>query len=90
MWYRSILLAIFIFIVQDVLYAQQILAAGTAAQLDIRKAGENSIRVTLKPVSFTNDFPYTPALSERKYPSPAISIRSLTSSLKKNSRKFKC
>jgi hypothetical protein len=32
-----------------------------AGQLDIRPAGEQSIRVTLKPVHFEPDFPFTPA-----------------------------
>ena len=45
--------------------AQPITAAGQPAQLDIRAAGEHSIRVTLKPVSFTDDFPINPALAER-------------------------
>ena len=80
---RSVLVIVYIVVVQHILCAQQIMSAGVAAQLDIRKAGENSIRVTLKPASFADDFPYTPALSERKYPSPVISIRSLASSLKK-------
>src|SRR4051812_18308395 len=55
--------------------AQQIAVAGKHAQLDIRKAGENSIRITLKPVSFTDDFPYTPALSNKQYDEPVISLR---------------
>ena len=50
--------------------AQQITAAGQPAQLDIRVAGDESIRVTLKPVSFKDEFPNHPALAERKYPPP--------------------
>ena len=42
--------------------AQQITAAGQPAQLDIRAAGDASIRVTLKPLSFKNDFPEHPAV----------------------------
>jgi len=53
-------------------------AAGQPAQLDIRAAGDRSIRVTLKPVSFKDDFPAHPALVERKYPAPALSRRSRT------------
>jgi len=52
------------------------------AQLDIRPAGENSIRVTLKPIHFRPDFPYTPALAQREYPAPAISLRGITQAVK--------
>jgi len=55
--------------------AQQITVAGQPARLDIRPAGANSIRVTLKPTSFKEDFPYTPALAERKYLAPVISLK---------------
>jgi len=48
-----------------------------AAQLDIRAAGERSIRVTLKPESFEGEFPFSPALDERDYPAPAISLREI-------------
>src|SRR6266568_1882428 len=51
--------------------AQPITAAGQPAQLDIRAAGEHSIRVTLKPIGFAGDFPFTPAMAERSYPAPA-------------------
>src|SRR5688572_25962942 len=37
------------------IYAQQITAAGQPAQLDIRVAGEHSVRITLKPMSFRGD-----------------------------------
>lgn len=58
--------------------AQPITAAGQPAQLDIRVAGEHSIRVTLKPLSFTDSFPFTPALAERQYAQPALSLRHIT------------
>ena len=58
--------------------AQPITAAGQPAQLEIRAAGAQSIRITLKPVSFKDDFPINPALAERKYASPALSVRELT------------
>jgi alpha-glucosidase/alpha-D-xyloside xylohydrolase len=57
--------------------AQQITTAGEPAQLDIRAAGEHSIRVTLKPVSFSADFPFTPAVVDRTYPAPVVSLRSI-------------
>lgn len=66
-----------------VVHAQQITAAGQPARLDIRVAGERSIRVTLKPLSFNDDFPFTPALAERKYDSPALSLREITKPVQK-------
>lgn len=51
---------------------------GLPAQLDIRPAGEHSVRITLKPVAFEKDFPDTPVLPDRSYPDPVISLRSLT------------
>ena len=59
-------------------HAQSITAAGQPAQLDIRAAGEHSIRVTLKPVSVKDEFPPNPAVVARKYPSPALSLRNVT------------
>ncbi len=58
--------------------AQQITAVGQPAELDVRAAGEHSIRVTLEPVSYAADFPFTPALVERDYPAPVISLREIT------------
>ena len=55
--------------------AQQVTAAGQPARLDIRAAGKRSIRVTLKPLSFTPDFPSSPAIVDRRYPTPVISLR---------------
>ncbi|MGH7470767.1 MAG: TIM-barrel domain-containing protein [Longimicrobiales bacterium] len=63
--------------------AQQITAAGQPAQLDIRVAGERSIRVTLKPLSFQNDFPASPALADRKYAAPVLRIREIRSPVKR-------
>jgi alpha-glucosidase (family GH31 glycosyl hydrolase) len=57
--------------------APHITAAGQPAQLDIRMSGDASIRVTLKPVTFNNEFPDTPAIAEREYPSPSLSLRDL-------------
>jgi alpha-glucosidase/alpha-D-xyloside xylohydrolase len=53
-----------------------------AAQLDIRAAGEAGVRVTIRPLDFKNTFPYTPALIERNYPEPVISLRKLDSDFK--------
>ena len=57
------------------LQAQIIKTAGEPAQLDIRVAGDNSIRVTLKPISYKDNFPFNPGVAERSYPSPVISLR---------------
>jgi alpha-glucosidase (family GH31 glycosyl hydrolase) len=68
--------------------AQQIKAGGQPAQLDIRIAGEGSIRITLKPLSFKDDFVITPALVTRKYPPPFISVRHINSPVKKTAGNF--
>jgi hypothetical protein len=52
------------------------------AQLDIRAAGGHSIRVTLKPLAFEQDFPFTPALAEREYAPPVIRLREITAAVK--------
>lgn len=63
--------------------AQQITAAGQPAQLDIRAAGEASIRVTLEPLSFKSQFPENPSIAERTYPAPALSLRAVTAPVQK-------
>src|SRR5688572_30598730 len=63
--------------------AQRITAAGQPAQLDVRAAGERSIRVTLKPVSLKEDFPVNPAIAPRPYPAPALSLREITGPVRK-------
>ena len=66
--------------------AQVITAAGQPAQLDIRAAGESSLRVTLKPSSLTSDAPCQPR-SGRPVLSGACSepTRSHTSQRKRKS-----
>ncbi|HYN08934.1 MAG TPA: TIM-barrel domain-containing protein [Vicinamibacterales bacterium] len=61
----------------------QIAAAGQPAQLDIRAAGDHAIRVTLKPLTFKADFPATPAVAERTYPAPAVSLRDITTPVRR-------
>lgn len=68
--------------------AQQITVEGQPAQLDIRMAGEHSIRITIKPLSFKEDVPFSPALNNLKYPAPAISIRSINKIIKKTVGEF--
>ena len=55
-----------------------ITAAGQPAQLDIRGAAERTLRITLKPLTFKGDFPSTPAVLDRSYPAPALTVRELT------------
>jgi len=57
--------------------------AGVPAQLEIRQAGEHSIRITLKPLSFREGLPYSPALVERKYPAPVLTLTQLPAPVKK-------
>ena len=63
-------------------YAAEIRTAGKPARLDIRTAGEHSIRVTLRPTDFQEEFPFTPALAERTYAPPAISLRTIDQPVK--------
>ena len=63
--------------------AQPITAAGQPAQIDIRAAGERSLRVTLKPLSFTAPYPSHPAIVEREYAAPALTARSLASPMRR-------
>ena len=70
-------LGIMFIILPATLHAQQITTANKPARLAIRIAGANSIRITLKPLSFKDDFPYTPAVAENKYPAPVISLHTL-------------
>jgi len=65
------------------LSAQSLTTAGVPAQLEIREAGEHSIRITLKPLSFKEELPYSPALIERPYPAPAIVLTQLSAPVKK-------
>ena len=64
-------------------YGVQITTAHQQGQLDIRPAGKHSIRITLKPISFDGEFPYTPALAEREYSDPVISLRDIADPIKK-------
>ena len=61
----------------------QLITAGQPAQLAIRAAGEHSIRITLKPLSYPDDYPYTPALVKRTYPTPALVLTSLSGPVRK-------
>lgn len=61
----------------------EIRVAGRPATLEVRESGESSVRVTLRPVDFKEDFSHIPALAEKEYPEPAISLGSLSGPVKK-------
>jgi alpha-glucosidase/alpha-D-xyloside xylohydrolase len=78
MFLRLLLIALGLFAVANTGRADEIKANNQPAQLDIRPAGGNSIRVTLKPISFKPDFPSTPVLAEREYAAPSMSLREIS------------
>ncbi len=57
--------------------AQQINIGGKPSQIDIAKAGENGIRITIKPVNFNRPIPFNPVFAETKMNSTSFSIHSL-------------
>ena len=63
--------------------AQPLTTAGAPAQLVIRQAGEHSIRITLKPQGDADDLPFSPALVDRPYPSPVLTLKELAAPVKK-------
>ncbi|MBP1595635.1 MAG: glycoside hydrolase family 31 [Acidobacteria bacterium] len=62
-------------------HAAEIRSAGQPARLDIRLAGDHSIRITLRPLSYGQEFPFSPSLVERRWPAPAISLREIDAPL---------
>jgi len=80
---RKFILAVILFFSTHLLYAQQITTNGKPAELDIRQAGEVSVRITLKSLSFDKKFPFSPALAEHRYPDPVISLREISEPVKK-------
>ncbi|NCF92387.1 MAG: hypothetical protein GWQ05_15735, partial [Verrucomicrobiaceae bacterium] len=57
------------------------------SQLDIRAAGEAAVRVTIRPIDSIKEFPYTPALIQREYPQPVITLQKLDSNFKPRTAK---
>ena len=74
---RFLLVASLIALPFSLAQAQAITAAGQPAQLDVRVAGKRSIRVTLKPLTFTERFPEHPAIARRPYPAPGLTLREI-------------
>jgi len=67
---------------------QQLEFSGSSMQLQIRDAGERSIRVTLMPINLDDDLSHNPVLSDIEYSDPVISIRELSSPLEKEVGNF--
>lgn len=65
------------------LNAQQLMSAGKPAQLDVRVAGANSIRVTLSPVELSGAPPFSPGVAERRYSAPVISLRAVPAAFRR-------
>ena len=75
------MLAIASLCVSGAALAQPITAASQPAQLDVRVAGDHSLRITLKPLTFRGDFPPTPAIVDRPYPASALTVREATAAV---------
>jgi alpha-glucosidase/alpha-D-xyloside xylohydrolase len=58
-------------------WADEITSAGGPARLEIRAAGEHSVRVTLMPLGADTELPFTPALAARDYPAPVVRLREI-------------
>src|SRR4029450_7254106 len=82
MFLRSLVVALGALFAAAVGQAAEIRANNRPAELDIRPAGEHSIRVTLKPIDFKPDFPFTPALAGREYGAPSLSLREISRPVK--------
>jgi alpha-glucosidase/alpha-D-xyloside xylohydrolase len=63
--------------------AQQLTVAGRPSHLAIRAAGDAAVRVTLAPDGYRREFPFTPAVVDRRYPPPALDITRLTGEVKR-------
>jgi alpha-glucosidase/alpha-D-xyloside xylohydrolase len=77
MFVRLLLAVLSCFAVLTAAPAAEIRTSNQPAQLDIRQAGEHSIRVTLRPLSNQTELPFSPALAPREYAPPVISLREM-------------
>ena len=68
--------------------AQTLSLKGKPVQLDIREAGVNSLRISLKPIGIDNRFLNTPTLSEKDAGSLLGSITQLEGEFKQTYNKF--
>ncbi|HET7622265.1 MAG TPA: TIM-barrel domain-containing protein [Gemmatimonadaceae bacterium] len=63
----------------------QVTRDGQPAQLDIRPAAEHSIRVTLAPLGYEGELPFTPSLAADRAPAdPVISLREIGSPVERS------
>lgn len=79
----SVILMLLIFSLFSCKEIKPINTTAGPGQLDIYVAGENSIRLILKPVSYQDTLPENPALANQKFEEPIVSIRQLDNILKK-------
>lgn len=68
---------------------QTIVSGGEDAELTIFSSGEHSIRITLKPTSFEDTFPYSPALVAREWPNAALRLREIFTPLERRVGNFR-
>ncbi|WP_340114545.1 glycoside hydrolase family 31 protein [Maribellus mangrovi] len=52
-------------------------------RLNVRETGDHSVRITITPTDFENEFPYTPALIEREYSGTSFRITKLGRTMNK-------
>ncbi|MGE5731757.1 MAG: TIM-barrel domain-containing protein, partial [Gemmatimonas sp.] len=84
---RAVALAL-LFVGTRLAAAQGITSGGAPAQLDVRPAGGASIRVTLRPLGTPDSLLSSPAVADRHYAPPAISIRTLGTRLRQRVGRF--
>ena len=75
---RLLIIAVVLLAWPCAISAQRLTTAGRPAQLDVRVAGDRSIRVTLSPIDVAGSLPETPAVADRSYPAPALSLREIS------------
>ena len=64
-------------VIQGTGQSAPLMLGGQAMTLQVRLAGDSSLRVTLKPASFTGEFPSTPAVVDRAYPAPIVNLSTI-------------
>lgn len=82
MFRQAVAIPVVGFLLSATAQAAEIRANNEPAELAIRAAGEHSIRVTLRPLTFQPEFPFTPAQADREYAAPAIRLREVKEAVK--------
>jgi alpha-glucosidase (family GH31 glycosyl hydrolase) len=75
---RRLLISILLTAASVPAQAQQIMSAGKPAQIDVRVAGPSSVRITIRPLTYAANFPFSPGVAERAYPAPTLTLRTLS------------